>query len=74
MTRTKAFEAIKDQRLIEATDLSRRMAHAKEHPKEFIWFGAHDVLVEIVNMHGYSDYKNWTKANQLFFEGGESEV
>ena len=44
------------------------VARAREHPKQHIWLGAHNVLVEIVDMHGYSDYLQWSKAKALLFE------
>jgi hypothetical protein len=72
--RTKMLGGLKDPRLVEATDLGRRMKYAREHPREFIWLGAHNVLVSIVDMHGYSDYKNWTKAKKLLFENDKDDV
>ena len=36
------------------------------------FLGARNVLVEIVDMHNYSDYRNWTNARRLLFEDDES--
>lgn len=35
-------------------------------PKYHIWIGAYSVLTSIVDMYGYSDYKQWVKAKQHF--------
>lgn len=40
----------------------------EENPKVHIWTGAYDVLVSIVDMHGYSDFIQWQKANKLIDE------
>ena len=40
----------------------------EENPKVHIWAGAYDVLVSIVDMHGYSDFIQWQKANKLIDE------
>ncbi len=40
----------------------------KENPKEYIWHGAYGVLVSIVEMHGYSDFRQWEKAKKIVFE------
>jgi hypothetical protein len=57
------------QELIDYSELDRCMSRVKEDPKGFIWLGAHNVLVSIVDMHGYSDYKQWTRAKYVLFEG-----
>jgi len=41
---------------------------AKSNPKEYMLVGAHNVLVEIVDMHSFSDYKQWMKAEEIFDE------
>ncbi|MDZ4254297.1 MAG: hypothetical protein U1A72_17155 [Sulfuritalea sp.] len=41
-------------------------------PKYHIWIGAFSVLTSIVDMYGYSDYKQWVKANQHFEQDGEA--
>lgn len=35
-------------------------------PKYHIWIGAYNVLGSIVDMYGYSDYKQWVKAKEHF--------
>ena len=62
------------QELIEYSELDKCMARAKEDPKGFIWLGSHNVLVSIVDMHGYSDYKKWIKAKAVLFEEDEDDV
>lgn len=41
---------------------------ALENPKEHIWNGAHNVLVSIVDMYSYSEFKQWEKAKIIMFE------
>jgi hypothetical protein len=48
--------------------LENVIARAKSHPKEHIWLGGHNVLVGIVEMHEYSEYRQWAKAQQIFGE------
>jgi hypothetical protein len=38
----------------------------KADSKYHIWIGAYSVLVSIVDMYGYSDYKLWSRAKQHF--------
>ncbi|WP_297479979.1 hypothetical protein [Ferrovum sp.] len=38
----------------------------KADPKYHIWIGAYSVLGSIVDMYGYSDYKQWVKAKEHF--------
>lgn len=38
----------------------------KADPKYHIWIGACSVLTSIVEMYGYSDYKQWVRAKQHF--------
>ena len=38
----------------------------KADPKYHIWIGAYSVLTSIVDMYGYSDYKQWVKAKEHF--------
>lgn len=42
----------------------------RANPKHHIWLGAYNVLVSIVDMYGYSDYKQWTKAREFFDDEG----
>lgn len=41
-------------------------------PKYHIWIGAFNVLTSIVDMYGYSDYKQWIKVQQHFEQDGEA--
>jgi hypothetical protein len=41
---------------------------AKSNPKFHIWFGAFQVLSSILEMYGYSDYKQWVKAKKVLEE------
>lgn len=43
----------------------------EENPKVHIWSGAYDVLISIVDMHGYSDFVQCQKANKLIDEDRE---
>lgn len=53
--------------------LDQMMKRAKKSPKYHIWLGAYNVLVSIVDMYGYSDYKQWVKAKAVF-EGDDDAV
>lgn len=44
----------------------------KIDPKYHIWIGAYSVLNSIVDMYGYSDYKQWVKAKSVFGEDNEA--
>jgi hypothetical protein len=55
-----------DPRIVDASQLDKVVARAKADPKVHIWIGAYNVLVSIVEMYGYSDYKQWLKAEALF--------
>lgn len=74
MIREPAFNNSLQKQLIDGTNLGRRMEDAREDPKEFIWLGAHNVLVSIADMHGFSDYKQWTKAKSLLFEDDKDDA
>jgi len=37
----------------------------EKNPKVHIWTGAYNVLVSIADMHGYSDFIQWQKANKI---------
>lgn len=41
---------------------------AKEEPKFHIWLGAYSLLITIVDVHGFSDYKNSGKYKQIIDE------
>lgn len=38
----------------------------KSNPKHHIWIGAYSALVSLVDMYGYSDYKQWSRATLHF--------
>ncbi len=46
-------------------DENTLIQRAKNNPKEYIWYGAHAVLIEIIDMLHYSDYKQWMKAKSF---------
>lgn len=48
------------------------LKRASSAPKFHIWFGAYNVLISIVNMYDYSEYKQWVKANDLFSDGPDA--
>ncbi|WP_428234705.1 hypothetical protein [Gracilimonas sp.] len=49
------------------TDLTINMLkdRVKNDPKEYIWFGGHSILVNIMDNHLYSDYLNWQKGKEF---------
>lgn len=49
-------------------DINSLKERAKISPKEYILNGAHNVLVEIVDMFSFSDYKQWLKAKEIYNE------
>lgn len=49
-----------------ASSVEHVTSRLKADPKFHIWIGAYSVLVSIVDMYGYSDYKQWVKAKALF--------
>lgn len=57
-----------DERIVEQSKIENVVTRAKADPKVHIWLGAYNVLVSIVEMYGYSDYKQWLKAKALFNE------
>jgi hypothetical protein len=61
-----------DEKLQKAASVDQMMKRAKQSPKYHIWLGAYNVLVSIVDMYGYSDYKQWVKAKALFDEGDDA--
>jgi len=48
------------------------LARFKADPRYHIWIGAYSVLTSIVDMYGYSDYKQWVKAKEHFNHGDEA--
>lgn len=57
---------ITDKGLLEQSQVGSVRERALENPKLHIWLGACDVLVSILDMYSYSDYKQWAKAKQIF--------
>jgi hypothetical protein len=53
-------------RIKKATSATEMLERAKANPKFHIWAGAHATLVQIIDMQGYSDYKQWMKTKQNF--------
>jgi hypothetical protein len=47
------------------------MACAKDNPKLYVWAGAHNVLVSLLDMYGYSEHQQWEKARVVFSEDNE---
>ncbi|MBN2520939.1 MAG: hypothetical protein JXB17_10570 [Bacteroidales bacterium] len=46
-------------------DENTLIQRVKDNPKEYIWYGARTVLIEIIEMLHYSDYKQWMKAKSF---------
>ena len=55
-------------------DIKNIIERAKNHPKLHIWLGAYNMLVSIVDMHGYSDYLQYEKFNKMFEDDDEEGV
>lgn len=75
-SRIRGFPKMKlgyDQGLQNAASVEAIIKRAKADPKFHIWLGAYAVLISIVDMHGYSDYKQWVKAKAVF-ESEDDEV
>ncbi len=51
---------------INAPSLADLIKRAKTAPKLHVWLGAYNTLVAISEMYGYSDYKQYVKARQIF--------
>lgn len=60
-----------DERLQKVASVEEMMRRAKRSPRYHIWLGAYNVLVSIIDMYGYSDYKQWVKAKAVFEEGDD---
>jgi hypothetical protein len=57
---------ITDEELLEQAQIGSLRERALENPKLHIWLGAFDVLVSILEMYSYSEYKQWAKAREIF--------
>jgi len=55
----------------EQAKLETVLKRAKEQPKSHIWVGAHYVLVDILDMKGYSEYRQWARAEALMSDDGD---
>jgi hypothetical protein len=55
-----------DEARQKVASVDRMMERAKGDPRFHIWFGAYNVLVSIVDMYSYSNYKQWVKATAIF--------
>ena len=62
------------QGLQKAAPVEVIVERAKADPKCHIWLGAYAVLVFIVDMYGYSDYRQWVKAKALFDDEGDDAL
>ena len=49
----------------EYASVAKVIERFRESPKVHIWVGGYNVLVSLVDMYGYSDYKQWVKARTL---------
>jgi hypothetical protein len=50
----------------EGTSIPKMIQRATADSKLHVWLGAYATLVQIVEMYGYSDYKQWVKAKNTF--------
>jgi hypothetical protein len=57
-----------------AASLDSVLKRARDHPKYHMWLGAYNVLVSIVEMYGYSDYRQWIKAKELLDAADEDDA
>jgi hypothetical protein len=55
-----------DEKLQSQAAIENIIKRFSADPKGHIWIGAYSVLTSIVDMYGYSDYKQWVKAKQHF--------
>jgi hypothetical protein len=52
--------------VVSPEQMNELMASARDNPKLYVWVGAHNVLVSLLDMYGYSDYRHWEKARVVF--------
>jgi len=55
---------------IDEFEMKKLTNRARRNPKLHIWVGAHNILCDIGDMRGYSEYKQWEKAKKIIFEDG----
>jgi len=60
------FRAGVKESLAKQCALASVVDRARSDPKIHIWVGAQSVLITIVEMYGYSDYKQWIRAKMMF--------
>ena len=60
--------------LQKAASVEAIVERAKADPKYHIWIGAYSVLISIVDMYGYSDYRQWVKAKAVFEGEGDDAL
>jgi hypothetical protein len=63
-----------DQDFQKAASIEVMMERIKADPKYHIWLGAYNVLISIVDMYGYSDYRQWVKAKAIFDGEGDEAL
>lgn len=56
----KAGSELSPQATVEAV-----VDRAREKPKPHIWLGAYGVLSGMLDMYGYSEYRQWAKAGEV---------
>lgn len=56
----------------ETTSVAAMIRRASTYPKDHIWIGAYLTLVHIVEMEGYSDYKQAVRARRTFGEDDDA--
>jgi hypothetical protein len=54
-----------DPRIQEQAKLENVLRRAREQTKGHIWHGAYSVLVDLSDMEGFSDYRQWLKAKAV---------
>ncbi len=73
-TKIRKFDNLDIPKLESNKDLEKQInvgniiSRFEKNPKVHIWTGAYDVLVSIVDMHYYSDFIQWQKANKIIDE------
>jgi hypothetical protein len=71
MSQVALFKSGVSEAAASRADLDSVLFRARGDPKSHIWAGSYSVLVAIVDMYGYSDYKQWLKARSLFEDSDE---
>jgi hypothetical protein len=50
----------------EHATVDKMIERLKVDPKFHIWVGSYSVLTSILDMYGYSDYRQWVQAKKHF--------